>query len=101
MLRIPEPGVKRTKRTVKPPAPFNTTSLMAAASSEGLTPARTMRIAEGLYMSGLISYPRVDNTVYPASLDIKGLLKTLDEEGYHVDAVETGEAARSDGADDA
>ncbi len=71
--------IKRTKRTINPPAPFNTTALMAAASSEGLTPARTMRIAESLYMSGLISYPRVDNTVYPPSLDLKGLLATLDK----------------------
>ena len=29
-----------------------------------------MRIAESLYMAGLISYPRVDNTVYPATLDL-------------------------------
>jgi DNA topoisomerase-1 len=76
--------VKRAKRTVKPPTPFNTTALMAAASSEGLTPARTMRIAESLYMSGLVSYPRVDNTVYPPSLDLKGLLGTLDQvPAYH------------------
>lgn len=68
---------KSDRRTVKPPAPFNTTSLLAAASSEGLSPARTMRIAESLYMNGLLSYPRVDNTVYPASLDLHGLLKTL------------------------
>ncbi len=72
------------RRTAKPPAPFNTTSLMAAASAEGLTPARTMRIAESLYMDGLISYPRVDNTVYPPSLDITGILKTLDSvPAYH------------------
>ncbi|GAB4282209.1 MAG: DNA topoisomerase I [Coriobacteriia bacterium] len=71
-------AVKRTRRTVNPPAPFNTTSLMAAAASEGLTPARTMRIAESLYMSGYISYPRVDNTVYPPSLDVKGILHALD-----------------------
>ncbi len=72
-------AVESTRRPIAPPAPFNTTSLMAAASSEGLTPARTMRIAEGLYMRGLISYPRVDNTVYPPSLDLKGMLKTLAE----------------------
>lgn len=72
------------RRTSKPPAPFNTTSLMAAASAEGLSPARTMRIAESLYMDGLISYPRVDNTVYPESLDIRGILKTLDAvPAYH------------------
>jgi len=70
-------SVKRTRRKVAPPAPFNTTSLMAAAAAEGLTPAQTMRIAESLYMSGYISYPRVDNTVYPASLDLKALVRQL------------------------
>ena len=57
--------------------PFNTTSLQAAAAAEGLSPARTMRIAESRYMSGLISYPRVDNTVYPATLDLAETVKTL------------------------
>lgn len=72
------------RRTAKAPAPFNTTSLMAAASAEGFTPARTMRIAESLYMDGLISYPRVDNTVYPASLDIRAILKELNKvAAYH------------------
>ncbi len=71
-------ATKKTKRTVKPPAPFNTTSLLAAASAEGLSPARTMRIAETLYMNGYISYPRVDNTVYPPSLDLKAILRALD-----------------------
>ncbi len=76
--------VTKTKRTVKPPTPFNTTALQAAAAAEGLSPARTMRIAETLYMSGYISYPRVDNTVYPPSLDIRGILKTLDTvPAYH------------------
>ena len=70
--------VKKKKRTIKPPAPFNTTSLLAAASSIGFAPARTMRIAETLYMNGYMSYPRVDNTVYPPSLDLKGILKALD-----------------------
>lgn len=70
-------SIEKKKRTVAAPAPFNTTSLMAAASAEGLTPARTMRIAESLYMDGYISYPRVDNTVYPSSLDLEGTVKKL------------------------
>ncbi len=70
-------ALKRQKRQAPPPAPFNTTALMAAAASEGLSPAQTMRVAESLYMSGYISYPRVDNTVYPPSLDLRGILRTL------------------------
>ena len=69
--------VDRKKRTVPAPAPFNTTSLMAAAAAEGIAPARTMRIAESLYMKGLISYPRVDNTVYPDTLDLRACVRTL------------------------
>lgn len=70
-------SVDKRKRTQNAPAPFNTTSLQAAAAAEGLTPSRTMRLAESLYMSGLISYPRVDNTVYPSSLDLSGTLSAL------------------------
>ncbi|MDR0513941.1 MAG: DNA topoisomerase I, partial [Coriobacteriaceae bacterium] len=69
--------VEKKKRSVAAPVPFNTTSLMAAAAAEGLSPARTMRIAESLYMDGFISYPRVDNTVYPASLDLAGIVRKL------------------------
>ena len=69
--------VEKKRRQVAAPTPFNTTSLQAAASAVGLTPGRTMRIAETLYMNGFISYPRVDNTVYPSSLDLRGTLKML------------------------
>ena len=70
-------SVDKKKRSIAAPVPFNTTSLMAAAAAEGLSPARTMRIAESLYMDGYISYPRVDNTVYPASLDLEDIVKRL------------------------
>lgn len=70
-------AVEKKRRRVNPPAPFNTTSLMTAASAEGLSPARTMRIAESLYMDGYISYPRVDNTVYPSSLDLAEVVQTI------------------------
>ena len=70
-------AVERKSRTQLPPAPFNTTSLQAAAAAEGISPARAMRLAESLYMDGLISYPRVDNTVYPSSLDLKDCVRTI------------------------
>lgn len=68
--------IEKKKRTQRAPIPFNTTGLMAAAA-EGLSPARTMRIAESLYMSGYISYPRVDNTVYPSSLNLSETVRTI------------------------
>lgn len=68
---------KAEPRQDRPPAPFNTTALMSAASSAGLTPARAMRAAESLYLDGLISYPRTDNTVYPPSLDLHASLRDL------------------------
>ena len=70
-------AIEKKRRKSNPPAPFNTTSLMAAASSIGIKPARTMRIAESLYMNGYTSYPRVDNTVYPEGLDLRGVLDIL------------------------
>ena len=84
-------SIEKKRRKSRPPAPFNTTSLMAAASGIGMRPSRTMRIAESLYMAGYISYPRVDNTVYPDGLDYAGLLKMLGA-GYaaykpHADAL--------------
>jgi len=69
--------VKSTERRVKPPIPFNTTGLLAAAASLGFSAAKAMSIAENLYMNGYISYPRVDNTVYPPSLDLRGILREI------------------------
>jgi DNA topoisomerase I len=70
--------IKARKQTRKPPTPLNTTAFTTDASSRlGITPARAMRLAEDLYMDGYISYPRTDNTVYPSSLDTKGLISEL------------------------
>ncbi|HET8975622.1 MAG TPA: DNA topoisomerase I [Solirubrobacterales bacterium] len=70
--------IKARRQTRKPPAPLNTTAFTTDASSRlGITPARAMRLAEDLYMDGYISYPRTDNTVYPASLDTRHLVSEL------------------------
>ncbi|MEY7850700.1 DNA topoisomerase I [Natrarchaeobius sp. A-rgal3] len=66
--------VNRRTRTDTPPAPFNTTQFIRAASSLGYSAQRAMSIAEDLYTAGYITYPRTDNTVYPDDLDPEELL---------------------------
>ena len=69
--------VKEGTKQDRAPSPFDTTTYIVAAARLGFSAANAMRIAEDLYMNGFISYPRTDNTVYPASLDITGILRTL------------------------
>ncbi len=71
-----------------PPAPFNTTSFLRAGTALKLTAAKVMAIAEELYMNGLISYPRTDNTVYPKSLDLRGILEMLKKTEFSKEADE-------------
>jgi DNA topoisomerase-1 len=74
-------GVRRRTRSDDPPAPFNTTQFISAASSLGYGAGRAMSIAEELYTAGYITYPRTDNTVYPEDLDPEALLVTLADTG--------------------
>lgn len=69
--------VSKSTRETRPPAPFNTTAYLSAAASQGIPASQAMRLAENLYLEGLVSYPRVDNTVYPDSLDMRDLLAKL------------------------
>ncbi|MFC7234436.1 DNA topoisomerase I [Halosegnis marinus] len=74
-------SVRRRTRTDDPPAPFNTTQYIRAAGSLGYSAQRAMSIAEELYTTGWITYPRTDNTVYPEDLDPEELLATFADTG--------------------
>lgn len=78
---------KKTLREL-PPSPFNTTTFLESASYLGFSAANAMSIAEQLYISGLISYPRTDNTVYPPSLNLKGILQKLSSSKFSKEALE-------------
>ena len=53
-----------------PPLGLNTVELLKVASRRlGLSPHRTMEVAESLYTSGYLSYPRTESTRYPATFD--------------------------------
>ena len=70
-------SVRRRTRTDSPPTPFNTTAFISAASSLGYSAQQAMSIAEELYTTGYLTYPRTDNTVYPDDLDPEELLDSF------------------------
>lgn len=69
--------VRTKERSISPPPPFNTTGFLTAASSIRIPPARAMDVAESLYMRGFISYPRVDNTVFPKTMSMREILESI------------------------
>ncbi len=75
------------EKLIRPPIPFNTTEFLSEATKLGFSASRAMRIAEDLYMGGYISYPRTDNTVYPKSLSINSILKSLEKSKFAEDVL--------------
>lgn len=75
-------------REERPPPPFNTTMFVTEANRIGFGTAQAMRIAEALYQSGFISYPRTDNTVYPSTVSLRSVLQKLAESPFAEDARE-------------
>jgi len=69
------------KEEYKPP-PFDTTAMQVEANKIGIPPAAAMKIAEDLYTSGYISYPRTENTEYPKSLSLRGVLEKLKDSSF-------------------
>ncbi len=74
------------EESVRPPIPFSTTLFLAEATRLGLSASHAMRVAEDLYTGGTISYPRTDNTVYPRTLGLRGILEMLAEGPFSKEA---------------
>ncbi len=79
---------ERSEKDEYAPPPFNTTMMLMEANKLGLSASRAMKIAEDLYTSGYISYPRTDNTVYPRTLYLKGVLEKLKTSDFKNEAEE-------------
>ena len=76
-----KPGIASTskKEEIFPPQPpFNLTNLQTEAYKfYGITPSRTLQIAQSLYLAGLISYPRTSSQQLPASIAYKEILEKV------------------------
>ncbi|MBD3303578.1 DNA topoisomerase I [Candidatus Woesearchaeota archaeon] len=61
-----------------PPTPFDLTSLQTEAyRCFGIRPKETLSIAQNLYTTGLISYPRTSSQQLPAAIGYSKILKAL------------------------
>lgn len=76
------------EREERPPPPFNTTMFVTEANRIGFGAAQAMKIAEDLYQSGFISYPRTDNTVYPSTINLRTVLEKLGDSPFAGEARE-------------
>ncbi len=68
----------KTEQIIPPNPPFDLTSLQTEAYKfYSITPSRTLRVAQSLYLSGLISYPRTSSQKLPESIGYAEILKKL------------------------
>ncbi|CAJ1376130.1 unnamed protein product [Effrenium voratum] len=63
-------------KTLRKPVGLNTVQLLKAASTGlGMSPVQCMKVAEHLYTSGYISYPRTETTRYSDTFDLHAALR--------------------------
>ena len=70
--------IKKRQYYTQPPTPFNITSLQTESYKNfGFSPKQTLDIAERLYLSAHISYPRTSSEKLPQTIDYKRIIKNL------------------------
>ncbi|MFH1711019.1 MAG: DNA topoisomerase I [Nanoarchaeota archaeon] len=71
-------STEKSEQSIKPPAPFDLTTLQTEAYKFfGISPSRTLQIAQSLYLAGLISYPRTSSQKIPESINPLSIIKKL------------------------
>ncbi len=77
----------KKQQSLSPNPPFDLTSLQTEAYRlYGITPSKTLQIAQSLYLAGLISYPRTSSQKLPDSIGYKEILKKLAKK-YNVESL--------------
>jgi DNA topoisomerase I len=71
-------STEKSKKNVLPPAPFDLTTLQTESYKHfGLTPSKTLEIAQRLYLAGVISYPRTSSQKIPKEIGYEEILEKL------------------------
>ena len=66
------------EQRLPPPTPFDLTTLQTEAYKfHGISPARTLQIAQQLYLAGFISYPRTSSQKIPDAINPKEIIRKL------------------------
>jgi len=73
-----EAVTEKKEEKLSPLHPFDLTTLQVEAYRLfGITPTKTLQIAQQLYLAGFISYPRTSSQKLPASINYTRILKRL------------------------
>ena len=68
----------RKSESLEPPHPFDLTTLQREAYNlHRISPSNTLKIAQKLYLDGLISYPRTSSQKIPKEIEPQKILKSL------------------------
>ncbi len=71
-------STKKSEQSIPPNPPFNLTQLQTECYKLfGITPQNSLKIAQSLYLAGLISYPRTSSQKLPSSIGYKEILEKL------------------------
>ncbi|MEM3074779.1 MAG: DNA topoisomerase I [Candidatus Pacearchaeota archaeon] len=71
---------KKSQHSIQPPFPFDLTSLQTEIYKfYKITPAKTLEIAQRLYLNGLISYPRTNSQKIPKEIGYEKIIERLKE----------------------
>ena len=76
--KIANVETKKIQQNLPPNPPFNLTALQTESYRLfGINPGKTLQIAQSLYLSGFISYPRTSSQKLPPSINYREILRKL------------------------
>ncbi len=82
-------NIEKKRFNQSPPFPFDLTSLQTEAyRCFGLSPKRTLQLAQNLYTAGYISYPRTSSQKLPPKLGYKKILEKLKKQPIYKELAE-------------